>query len=99
MGTTHLAAVGEVARPDEAQLSSLGDIHIGLAHVAAMMGRPDAAVEAFARARAAHRAIDHHAMLAADAWAELEGVTVPYRTTQLAERRRLRAEFEAIMAR
>jgi DNA-binding CsgD family transcriptional regulator/tetratricopeptide (TPR) repeat protein len=99
MAVAQLAEAEEVARPDEAVLSSLGDLHYGLAQVASALGRPDAAVEALARARVAHRAIDHHFLLAADVQWELDRVHIPYRTTHLTERLRLRAEMEAILAR
>jgi hypothetical protein len=63
------------------------------------LGRPEAATEAFARARVAYRAIDHHILLTADAKLALDSVHIPYCTTRLTERRRLQAAIEAALAR
>jgi DNA-binding CsgD family transcriptional regulator len=99
MGTSHLVKVEAVARPDEAVLSAAGDVQTALGLVAAVLGRPDAARGAFAQARLAHRAIDHHWNLAGDAGFELTTVNLSYRTTRLAERRKLWSEVEAALAR
>ena len=99
MGTSHLVEVEAVAQPDESVLSAAGDVQTTLGLVAAVLGRPEAAREAFARARLAHRAIDHHWNLAGDAGFELTTVNIPYRTNRLAERRQLWSEVEAALTR
>jgi DNA-binding CsgD family transcriptional regulator/tetratricopeptide (TPR) repeat protein len=99
MGETYLEQVATVPRPDDVVLGSVADTHHGLGIAYAALGQPDAARRALEQARAAHRAIDHHILVAMGAVQEWINVVAPYRTTQPAERRRVMAEAEAAWAR
>ncbi len=66
---------------------------MGLAY--AEMGRPDDAHAMLMRARAMYQEIHHHSMAAAMTMALLSRVTIPCRTTDVAERERLARDAEA----
>ena len=98
MGEALLAGIAAVPQPDATVLGAAGDALQGLGHAYAALGRPEEARRALERSRAAHGAIGHHALVAVDALWEVAEVLVPFRTTHLAERQRVRAEADAAWA-
>ncbi|HEU5432978.1 MAG TPA: LuxR C-terminal-related transcriptional regulator, partial [Thermomicrobiales bacterium] len=78
-------------------ISATGHARFGLGLVHAARGRPAAAREAFARARAIYQMIDHHAVIGYTLLSELRDVVLPYATTDIAERRRLAADAETAL--
>ncbi|MGN6814248.1 MAG: helix-turn-helix transcriptional regulator [Thermomicrobiales bacterium] len=69
--------------------SMYGDVYEGLAKSYAALGRPAAARRAFAHARAAYRAVEHHFQVALTAVFALECLLLPYQADQVAERQHL----------
>jgi DNA-binding CsgD family transcriptional regulator len=94
-GQACVADLATSAPGDAAALSALGDVQYALAMAYAALGRPDDAQHAFARARDAYRAIDHHLMLRAVSEWEICVVAQPYHADQPALRRRLAVESAA----
>lgn len=74
---------------------SLGDALAGLGHAYAALGRPDEALEAFARARVVYESIDHHFKVGNTAIYELEQAFIPYRADRVMEREWLAEQAEA----
>lgn len=99
IGESFVARVADAPPPAELVLSAVGHAHQGLGIVHATLGRVDEARAAFGRAREAYGALDHHAVIAFTLLCELRDVMFPYRTTEIAERRRLAAEAEAALRR
>jgi DNA-binding CsgD family transcriptional regulator len=95
----YLSQASGTAQPGWGWPSGAGNVQFALGIVAAALGRPEEAQAAFERAAVVHRQFGDHAMVAFDAGRELMEVHVPYRTTDLARRRRLLAEAEPAWAR
>jgi DNA-binding CsgD family transcriptional regulator len=95
MAETYLDQIAGSTRFDDLELGSIGDAHFALGWAYAMLGQPNVAQEHFARAHMAHRSTGHYFIVAAETGIELAFVALPYQTTDLAERRRLKAEVEA----
>jgi tetratricopeptide (TPR) repeat protein len=71
------------------------EVYVALGLAYAAIGRPDDARAMLMLGREMFREIRHHVMIAATTMAALSQVTIPYRTTDLTERRRLAADAEA----
>jgi tetratricopeptide (TPR) repeat protein len=73
---------------------ALGDAFAGLGHAYAALGRPDEALNAFARARETYQSIDHHFKVGNTAIYELSEAFIPYRADRLLERQWLAHQAE-----
>jgi DNA-binding CsgD family transcriptional regulator len=90
------ATAGGVAR---AQITpAVADGFIGLAKVYQWLGRPDDAMRTFTRAETFYRALNNHTMVYQCLTSIVLFVLVPFRAEQVAERERLMAEAEAVVA-
>jgi DNA-binding CsgD family transcriptional regulator len=94
-----LDLAGRVPHAGELVLSARGHSHQGLGIVHATLGRPDEGQAAFADARHAYAALDHHAVIAFALLSELQDIVLPYRAADGAERRRLAEEAEGALQR
>jgi predicted ATPase len=74
---------------------AIGDALAGLGHAYAALGRPDESLNAFARARDAFSAIDHHFKVGNTAIYELSEAFLPYRADRIMEREWLADQAEA----
>jgi len=92
--------LAELAAGDEAMPQSVSSGCFGLGETYAMLGLPDEAAAMYARARDAYRRAGHHFLAAIMSSREMEAVALPYRTEDIAGRRRLaeRAETEWVRA-
>jgi DNA-binding CsgD family transcriptional regulator len=88
-----------VPRTGELILSATGHAYQGLAIAGALLGCPEQARAAFARAREVYAALDHHAVIAFTLLGELEDILLPYYATDVVERGRLAAEAEEALQR
>jgi len=93
-------ALGEqiVSLPPARTAGSRGDAYYGMGYTYAALGKPEAAREAFARAREIFRADDHRSMIVATLFDELVLVVLPYQTDQLAPRQQLEGELNDAFA-
>ncbi len=90
-------AMGEVTREGTPRHTALGELgwahhgdrYVGLGLANAFAGHPDAARDAFERGRDLFRSLGHFGTLNAATGLELVHVSLPYRTEQPDERRRL----------
>jgi DNA-binding CsgD family transcriptional regulator len=87
------ALVGDGARD---QRATTGDAFLAHTIVSAALGRPDAAREAAARARAAYAATGAFNEVATVLWVEQAWLLATYWPDRMEERRRIRAELEAL---
>ncbi len=99
IGETFVAQVAAAPPAGELVLAAVGNAHQGLGIVHAILGRPDEARAELERAREIYGLLDHHAVIGFTLLCELRDVVLPYRTTNLAERRRLATEAEAALRR
>jgi DNA-binding CsgD family transcriptional regulator len=78
----------------ELVISATGHSWFGLGLANAVLGRPDDARQAFARARQIYDLIEHHAVIGFTQLSELRDVVLPYFATDVAGRTRLAADAE-----
>ena len=93
--------IGEriVGLPASETFGSRGDAYYGLGYSYAALGRPEAARDAFARAREVFRTDDHRTQVLATLFDELVLAILPYQTDQREERQRVEGElWEAFAA-
>ncbi|HEU5329156.1 MAG TPA: AAA family ATPase, partial [Thermomicrobiales bacterium] len=94
MGEALLARVPTYQPIRGAGGSSFADNSFGLLTAYAVLGQPDAARQAFTRARALYQAVDHFWLLGNLTYSALLLVTLPYAADSLSERQQLAAEVE-----
>lgn len=88
--------VTDATRLTEVAAGSLGDAYDALGFAYAELGRPDAADAAFNQACEIYRSFDHHEMVWSTLASHLWLVICPYFATDLARRRSLVEEAEAV---
>ena len=101
-GTEALALGAQLdTRPPAHALGTSGYANAwrGIASALATLGRPEEARQAYARASAAYRAVEHHYQVGNALLLELFEVVLPYRADDLAERRRLAQAAEQAWSR
>jgi DNA-binding CsgD family transcriptional regulator len=94
-----LTQVARVPQAGELVLSAAGHAYHGLAIAQTLLGNPDRARSAFAKARKLYAQLDHHAVIAFTLLSELEDIVLPYFPTNLTERRRLAVQAEEALER
>jgi tetratricopeptide (TPR) repeat protein len=87
--------VRQASNAADGMQDSLGDALAGLGHAYAALGRPDEALDAFARARETYQSIDHHFKVGNTAIYELSQAYLPYRADRVIEREWLAEQAEA----
>jgi DNA-binding CsgD family transcriptional regulator len=87
-----------ISLPPEQTSGSRGDAYYGLGFTYAALGQPDAARQAFTRAREIFRARDYRSMVTASLFDELIVVILPYWIDQPHERQRVETELEESFA-
>jgi DNA-binding CsgD family transcriptional regulator len=95
----YLAALAETPGATGGIRSTTAFPHLGIGVASAVLGRPDEACQAFARARALFVEQSHHALTAFTLLSELRNVALTYDAADPARRRLLAAEAEAALAR
>ena len=91
--------LAELAAGGEALPQGVGSGYFGLADAYAALGMPDEAAAMYARAHDAYRRAGHHFLAAIMSSREMEAVALPYRTEDIAGRRRLAERSAAEWAR
>ena len=91
--------LAELAAGGEALPQSVGSGYFGLADAYAALGMPDEAAAMYARAHDAYQHAGHHFLAAIMSSREMEMVALPYRTEDIAGRRRLAERAAAEWAR
>jgi len=91
--------LAQLAVGGEAMPRGVGSGYFGLADAYAALGLPDQAAVMYARAHDAFAQADHHFLAAIMSSRELEAVALPYRTEDIAGRRRLADQAAAEWAR
>jgi len=91
--------LAELAAGGEALPQGVGSGYFGLADAYAALGMPDEAAAMYARAHDTYRRAGHHFLAAIMSSRELEAVALPYRTEDIAGRRRLAERAAAQWAR
>lgn len=87
--------VSHISGAEDGIQDPLGDALAGLGHAYAALGRPDDALDAFARARETYQSIDHHFKVGNTAIYELSQAYLPYRADRVMEREWLADQAEA----
>jgi len=91
--------LAELAAGGEALPQGVGSGYFGLADAYAALGMPDEAAAMYARAHDAYQHAGHHFLAAIMSSREMEAVALPYRTEEIAGRRRLAERAAAEWAR
>jgi ATP/maltotriose-dependent transcriptional regulator MalT len=79
----------EIPHKDHHLLGAYGDVCSALSFAYARLGRPDDSLEAQSEVRRVLQTLDHRVFLAANAYAILQHVILPFRSDDVDERRRL----------
>jgi DNA-binding CsgD family transcriptional regulator len=99
LGERYLAALAETPGATGGIRSTTAFPYLGIGVASAVLGRPEDACQAFARARALFVEQSHHALTAFTLLGELREVALTYDAADPARRRLLAAEAEAALAR
>ncbi len=99
LGERYLAALAETPGVTGGIHSTTAFPHFGIGTANAVLGRPQAARQAFARARALFVEQSHHALTAFTLLTELRECALAYDAVDPGRRRQLAAEAEAALAR